>query len=1261
MPTERTQRRIDAFLNEADAAASDGEWRSVAEKARAVLAMDPENEDAPALLRAAEANLGSTPTPSAAPPEAPIAAHPPSVEQPVSFAGGRYEVRRFLGEGGKKRVFLAHDTSLDRDVAFALIKTEGLDATGRERITREAQAMGRLGTHPHVVTIFEIGDEGGSPYVVNELLAGGDVEGELEAAEGALPLARTLEIATGVCRGLAFAHERGIVHRDLKPGNVWLTEDGVAKIGDFGLAVSLDRSRLTQHGMMVGTVAYMPPEQALGGEVTPQADLYSLGAMLYELVTGRPPFQADDPTAIISQHINTPPVAPSWHSEYCPPDLEALILHLLAKVPADRPASALEVLAALEGVDPEARSASHSDSAANPLDRLARGVFVGRERELERLRGAFDDAFAGRGSVVMLVGEPGIGKTRAVEEVETYARMRHAKVLWGRAHESSGAPPYWPWVLVARAYRDQTPDEVRRAQYEPYAVELQRIFPPLRDLFPGLPEPPADSEEGQFQLFDAFSAFVRSVSVETPLVIVLDDLHWADRATMQLLAYLTRELGRARVLVLGTYRDTDLDRRHPLAQTLAELNREDLFTRVALRGLSLAAVGEYIRGAANVEPAHALVARIHEETEGNPFFLSEVVNLMAEEGTLTAPLAEVRIPEGVREALGRRLDRLSEDSNALLTTLAVAGREFEHRLVRALSGHDDEMTLRLVEEALSARVLEETGVPGQYRFTHALMQETLLDELSAARQVLLHGQIAGALEELYGLEERDQLAAIAEHYRESAVLNPAHAEQAIRATALAAEQSEAANAWEEATALFQATLALADQHGAPADTDLARLHWRLARAARWAMDVPTAVASFHIAFEALSARGDAIALSELAAELARPTLFSPLAISPTLNSRALEALSDAERAARVDLVVQLRLNLLGFTPGSDAGPALVALAELARANDLAGLTAQLNFAQATHASATGHLEEAEALSREAAAGLETEGSLAQASLAWGYAAIYAADVSGLDAAMALRRNARAAGLRSGSANRIDMDGASEAEQHILRAEYSEARVTLPELGKQRIWSFLARARLAELSGDIGGAREALSESISIVLPVLYSVHVGARARQLTASGQAEAARAELDQWEERLREAQEQGVSALIPGRSVAELDDALIEIGSDTQVRKALEILSGQELRGRRLGLWMTLDHMRGRLALRLGRIDEAEQHFRTGLEWCERERCPVEAGRCLQGLAEVAERRGDLDAARERLDAAGELFSQYGAKLYLDQVLAKKEILRA
>src|SRR5262249_20215455 len=159
------------------------------------------------------------------------------------------------------------------------------------------------------------------------LMGGGDVEGLIEQADGhRVPLEHALRIADQVCQALEHAHSQGIVHRDLKPGNVWLTADGAAKLGDFGLAVALDRSRLTQPGLMVGTVSYMPPEQATGGQVTQRSDLYSLGAMLYELVTGRPPFVGDDSVAIIGQHLNTPPVAPSWHRPDLPTGLEALIL-----------------------------------------------------------------------------------------------------------------------------------------------------------------------------------------------------------------------------------------------------------------------------------------------------------------------------------------------------------------------------------------------------------------------------------------------------------------------------------------------------------------------------------------------------------------------------------------------------------------------------------------------------------------------------------------------------------------------------------------------------------------------------------------------------------------------------------------------------------------------------------------------------------------------------------------------------------------------
>ncbi|HYS93259.1 MAG TPA: serine/threonine-protein kinase, partial [Candidatus Acidoferrales bacterium] len=247
-----------------------------------MLALAPENEDAEHLLVAAERArpAGSDKPPPRSNRDAgsgqTAAAQEPTLPTsfPTSFAAGRYEVKRFLGEGGKKRVYLAHDTTLDRDVAFALIKTDGLDDTARERIAREAQAMGRLGAHPHIVTVFDLGEEAGQPYMVTELMGGGDVEGVIERApDHKLPLERALAIAEQVCQGLEFAHAQQIVHRDLKPGNVWLTThlspgpfpagegetavpsprggglgrgqggggEVVAKIGDFGLAVAIDR------------------------------------------------------------------------------------------------------------------------------------------------------------------------------------------------------------------------------------------------------------------------------------------------------------------------------------------------------------------------------------------------------------------------------------------------------------------------------------------------------------------------------------------------------------------------------------------------------------------------------------------------------------------------------------------------------------------------------------------------------------------------------------------------------------------------------------------------------------------------------------------------------------------------------------------------------------------------------------------------------------------------------------------------------------
>src|SRR5919106_5134622 len=238
-------------------------------------------------------------------------AEPLPADVPSEIAG-RYRVKRFLGQGGRKRVYLSDDSAAGTEVAVALYDTAGVGAAIQARARREAEAMRKLGDHPHIVTVLDAGEDDGNPFIVSRYMPGGDVEGLLAAAGRRLEVRRAVDIAADVTRALEHAHACGVVHRDLKPANVWIDDDGHARLGDFGLATTEARSRVSG-GTLVGTVAYLPPEQALGEAAAPGSDLSSLGALLYEMLTGQPPFPGDDAVSIISQHLHADPVPPSRH------------------------------------------------------------------------------------------------------------------------------------------------------------------------------------------------------------------------------------------------------------------------------------------------------------------------------------------------------------------------------------------------------------------------------------------------------------------------------------------------------------------------------------------------------------------------------------------------------------------------------------------------------------------------------------------------------------------------------------------------------------------------------------------------------------------------------------------------------------------------------------------------------------------------------------------------------------------------------------
>ena len=289
----------------------------------------------------------------------------------------------------------------------------------------------------------------------------------------------------------------------------------------------------------------------------------------------------------------------------------------------------------------------------NPAPGLSplRGTFVGRQREMGELKAVLDDAMAGQGRLAMLVGEPGIGKTRTAQELASYAESLGALVFWGRCYEEKGAPPYSPWLQLLRSYIQQKAPEQLQSEMGPGAADIAEIVPDIRHKLTDLETPPTlEPEQARFRLFNSITTFLKNAAQSQPLMLVLDDLHWADKPSLLLLQYLAREMGGSRLLVVGTYRDVDISRQHPLSDTLAQLSREPVFRREVLRGLSREDTGDFVEVAAGLRPPPGLVEGIYHQTEGNPFFIGEIIRLLAEQGELTeVDIGEspgIRIPEG---------------------------------------------------------------------------------------------------------------------------------------------------------------------------------------------------------------------------------------------------------------------------------------------------------------------------------------------------------------------------------------------------------------------------------------------------------------------------------------------------------------------------------------------------------------------------------------------------------------------------------------
>jgi tetratricopeptide (TPR) repeat protein len=675
----------------------------------------------------------------------------------------RYLIDSELGKGGMGTVYRAQDKALKRDVALKLISSTLLSTEGRNRLIREAQTIAQL-SHPNIVVIYDVGEFEGLPYIVMELVEGSSLN-DYEP-DG---FKEIVSITCQVCAALEHAHSNQVVHRDLKPENVMITSDGTAKLMDFGVAHSVS-SRFTTEGDIVGTVFYLAPETALGKQVDGRADIYSLGVMLYEMTTGGLPFEDPNPISVITQHIHAPVVPPRARNEDLPPAFNDLILLLMSKDPEDRPPSASAVLELLE--DPEILDKNAAPTREfSVLDRIVHGRMVGRGEEYQQIRNLWNKTISGQGQTVLISGEPGIGKTRLIREAITHAEVSGGQALVGECYAESNLPYNAFGQVVRKALNRYSQNGFHLPDL--VLANLLTLVPDLSHNYPDLPPiPRLDPESEQHRLFEHMVTFCKALAEQAPLLLVVDDVHWADSGTLAMLHHLIRRVSRQPVMVMGAYREVELREARPFNEMLLELNRQRLFTRLKLNRLDQDQARDMLAAIFAEVITLEFLEGIYQETEGNPFFIEEVCRALVDSGRVyfeggqwhRPSMEELEIPQGIQVAVESRLEKLPQDYQEALRMAAVLGREFDFGILLEALEIDEDTLIEALETAEESHMIQEVDGRGEvtFAFVHALVPSAIVWSVRTLRRRKLHRRAATAFEALHPTNYE----ALAYHYSE---------------------------------------------------------------------------------------------------------------------------------------------------------------------------------------------------------------------------------------------------------------------------------------------------------------------------------------------------------------------------------------------------------------------------------------------------------------------------------------------------------------
>ena len=640
-------------------------------------------------------------------------------------------------------------------------------------------------------------------------------------------------------------------------------------------------------------------------------------------------------------------------------ELRTLLMDELGATPSPSIVALYERLL-MAGEEPAPPPAAPASTAAprraiglpDALVECAAAPLVGRQAPLQRLRAELASVKDGGASgVVLLAGEGGIGKTRLVAELASEAT--EFTVLFGRCDEEE-LFPFGPWIRMLGDYLERLDDDELRPLIADDGPDLARLLPDLRVRFPDLPAPPSsDPETERSRLFAAVIRLAGRLAERSPLLLFLDDLHWADRSSLRLLRPLVRTLRDSPVLLIGTYRDNELSARHALLETLADLERDRPLPRLHLQGLELDEVAALVGDTHGRPVAHATVQTIRDETNGNPFFVKQLVRDLEEGGDSRnrRQSGGFAVPDGLRDVIQSRIARLPEAAERVLQVASLAGREFELAVLERVVDMPEDELLDALDAAVRAGILvEATGVPGRYSFAHSLLRKTLEENLTATRRARVHRRIGEAIEARYRDRLDPFLVDLARHF---AAAGPDEVERAVSYSLRAAELAEERLAYDEVVDLSRAALAVRERDEPVDEAERARLLRQLA-GALW------------LAGHWQEAR-DTYALSADAARKAEATtLFAKAALGHAgsawerfgtedvagidLLEEALERLPDEDSPLRARVLARLGEALYYSGDSKERLPELAAeaVAMARRVDDLEALADALSAAQYAH-------------------------------------------------------------------------------------------------------------------------------------------------------------------------------------------------------------------------------------------------------------------------------------------------------------------------